>query len=62
MDKKIFCPECGAETIVETISDFMGSYPERRCTGLVEVDPNKQLEACTWSEVVTSKKNKEVAV
>jgi hypothetical protein len=46
------CPECGAKTIVEIYTDHIGSFKERRCTGLVEIDVNKPLEACGWSEYV----------
>lgn len=45
------CPECGSETVVENEKTF-GGYSVRveRCDGLVEIDPNSKLEACTWSQ------------
>ena len=50
MNKK--CPECGAATVVETHRNNLFETKERRCTGLVEVHPDKPLEACGWSEQV----------
>lgn len=52
--KKKFCPECGNETVVENIVTIWFNQkettPTERCTGLIEVDPNKPLEACLWSQ------------
>lgn len=50
---KKYCPECGAETVIETHQNFRGKdYKERRCTGLVEVEgnPSHPLVACEWWE------------
>jgi hypothetical protein len=44
------CPECGSKTVVE-VETIMGiSYKVERCDGLIEVDHNKPLEACKWSQ------------
>ncbi len=45
------CPECGSSTVVEKhLIEFSGGKTMRveRCDGLIEVYPNKPLDACTW--------------
>lgn len=50
MSKK--CPECGADTVIEQIPNPFGGFDrERRCTGLIDLGPNKLLEPCGWSEM-----------
>ena len=44
------CPQCGGETIIETVLDFHESKKIRRCDSLVEIGEDKPLEACLWSE------------
>ena len=46
------CPECGGETVIETVKDFFGERKVRRCDNLIEVDENKPLDACLWEEEI----------
>ncbi len=47
------CPECGSETVIEGDVDLYGKKTKiRRCDGLIEIHPDKPLEACTWSEEI----------
>lgn len=58
------CPECGSETVVEKVPYGMGVnriIRTERCDGLIEIHPDKPLEACMWSqelEMITPKSKK----
>lgn len=48
-----YCPECGHETVIETVKEPYGTVEIERCDGLIEVNPDKPLEACTWMQELT---------
>lgn len=45
-----YCPQCGHETVVENENWFGSSVKIERCDGLIEIDSDKPLVACLWSQ------------